>query len=225
MTRNIDNSLDKLNELLATMSGLVETAIEASTTAWKSKNIIRIKEVFKIEENVNDTHKKIDLECLKLLALHQPMAFDLRLIIAAIKINTDLERMVDLAVNIAQITEYYLTTLLRIEPLDLVQMANKVRLMVTQALDSFVKKDVEMAIDVLRRDDFVDELKRKIFSEMLEKMKLDNSLVDEGLHNILIAKNLERIADHATNIAEDVVFVISGKDIRHPSLKRSKNGK
>lgn len=223
MTRHMDIYLDELHELLAVMAGYVEQAIEASTAAWKQRNIARTKDVYVIEDKVNQAHKKVDAECVKLLALQQPMASDLRLIVAIIKVNTDLERMVDLAVNIANTTEYYLKNPPLVQTVDLVQMTDKVRFMVREALDALVRNNKELAADVLSRDDFVDALKKKIIDEMLDSMKADSAVIEQALNVILIAKNLERIGDHATNIAEDVIFTISGDDVRHSYPPGKKN--
>lgn len=152
---------------------------------------------------------------MKLLALQQPLAADLRLIIAIIKINTDLERMGDQAVNIAHNAERYLKEK-PIKPLvDLPIMFSEVRFMVGEALDAFVKTDLALAKDVLTRDDQVDSLKHKIFKDVLEVIKVESQGIEAGLCLILIARNLERIGDHSTNIAEDVIFAITGEDVRH----------
>ena len=215
MKRHIDVSLRELKEKLIGMAGNVERAIAAATDALQSRNLEKIQDVFEIEKKVNQAHIDVDDACVKLLALQQPLAADLRLIIAIIKINTDLERMGDQAVNIAHNTEHYI----KAEPLkplvDLPKMFEEVRFMVREAIDSFVKRDVVTARDVLVRDDNVDALKAKIFDDVVAAMRQDPSKIDQGLALILIARNLERIGDHATNIAEDVIYAISGTDIRH----------
>ncbi len=197
------------------MAGLVEQAIECATQAWRQRSAAKIRDVYAIEMKVNQAHLEVDDACVKLLALQQPMAKDLRFIISIIKINTDLERMVDLAVNIANNCEYYLRTppLFPIE--DLNDMSDEVRVMVREALDAFVKLDEKLARGVLLRDDRVDAYKRKIFDDVLGFMKRDPGAVEQGLNVILIAKNLERVGDHATNVGEDVIFMSSGQDVRH----------
>lgn len=215
MKRHIDIAIRELKEKLIAMAGQVERAIAAATEALQSKSPERIQEVFEIEKKINQAHIAVDDACVKLLALQQPLAADLRLIIAVIKINTDLERMGDQAVNIAHNTQRYIAR----EPLkplvDLPKMFEEVRFMVREAIDSFVKRDPVFARDVLRRDDAVDALKAKIFDDVVAHMRQDPSKIDQGLALILIARNLERIGDHATNIAEDVIYAISGDDIRH----------
>jgi phosphate transport system protein len=215
MERHFDASLRNLKEKLLTMAGYVEHAIEAATEAMTTRNPAKIEEVYEIEKKVNESHLAVDASCVKLLALQQPFAADLRLIVAIIKINTDLERMGDQAVNIAHNAEHYLKEP-PLKPLvDLPKMFEEVRLMVRYALDAFVRRDEATARDVLLRDDHVDELKVKIFDDVLAAMKKDPSKIDVGLALILMARNLERIGDHATNIAEDVIYAVSGDDIRH----------
>ncbi len=215
MERHFDTSLRELKEQLVTMAGQVERAIENATLALQNRDLGKIQDVYEIEKKVNQSHIQIDSACLKLLALQQPLAADLRLIIAIIKINTDLERMGDQAVNIAHNAERYLKEK-PIKPLvDLPIMFTEVRFMVGEALDAFVKTDLALAKDVLTRDDQVDSLKHKIFKDVLEVIKVESQGIEAGLALILIARNLERIGDHATNIAEDVIFAITGEDVRH----------
>ncbi|MFM8270455.1 MAG: phosphate signaling complex protein PhoU, partial [Pseudomonadota bacterium] len=162
-----------------------------------------------------------DAECLKLLATQQPLASDLRFLLSVVKINTDLERMADQAVNIANNTEYYLKHAPYSDLNDLIRMSEIVRELVKQAIDAFINSDSTLAKMVLDADDEVDHLKDKVFKNALEAMKQETNEVEQGLNVILIARNLERIGDHATNIAEDVIFTVSGKDIRHsPSRKK-----
>ena len=218
MERNFDHSLRDLKENMIQMANHVEKSIEIATTALQEKNLEKLKEVYSVEGKINLLHKKLDEQCLNLLALQQPMAKDLRLIIAMIKANTDLERMGDQAVNIAHSGERYLSGT-SIRPLvDLPHMAGEVRRMVRGAIDSFVQQNEVLAEEVLKLDDSIDSLKRKIFDDVIAHMKQHPEHIDQGLSLILIARNLERLGDHATNIAEDVIFVTSGKDIRHASL-------
>ena len=215
MIRHFDTSLRELKEQLVTMAGLVEKAIEEATLGLEGSQQERFLNVYELEKKINQCHIQVDSVCLKLLALQQPLAADLRLIIAIIKINTDLERMGDQAVNIAgNATEYVKNPPLK--PLvDLPVMFKEVRFMVREALDSFVKNDLSLARDVLKRDHQVDGLKHKIFKDVLEHLKTHANQVEQGLTLILIARNLERIGDHSTNIAEDVIFAITGDDVRH----------
>ena len=157
----------------------------------------------------------IDDRCLKLLATQTPLAVDLRLITSAMKINADLERIGDQAVNIAE-SVLVLIPQPPLKPLiDIPRMAEIAEKMIRDALDAFVKKDAELARDVLRRDDEVDELKDQVFRELLTYMMADPGTIQRALSLILISRHLERIADHATNIAEDVIFIVEAKDVRH----------
>jgi phosphate transport system protein len=218
--RNIDAGLSNLNQRLLTMAGYVEQGVEFATDGWRFRNLAKVQEVYGIEQKVNQAHLEVDAACVQLLALQQPMAADLRFIVSCIKINNDLERMVDLAVNIANNTEFYLQNPQAIHVEDLSQMSDEVRVMVREVLDAFVKTDERLARRVLSRDDRVDAYKRKIVEDCLSEMKRDPKNIEQGMNLIFIAKNLERIGDHATNIAEDVIFSVSGKDIRHSEVHR-----
>jgi phosphate transport system protein len=221
MERHFDVSLLKLKENLVSMAGLVEKAIETAKYAIETGKVSSLQNVFELEKKVNQSHIEIDGTCLKLLALQQPLAADLRLIVAIIKINTDLERMGDQAVNIALNAQRYLKQAPLGSLTDLSLMFSESQIMVREAIDSFVKTDEALARNVLSRDDQVDALKHKIFKDTLGLLKSPNTTtpgeppIEQGLTLILIARNLERIGDHATNISEDVIFAITGEDIRH----------
>lgn len=215
MHRKFDSELKQLKEKILKMGGLVEAAIEAATQALISRNVEGLKVVHEYENQINKLHIEIDELCLNILALQAPLAADLRLILAAIKINTDLERMGDQSVNIAYSSEHYLTKSPVKSELNLSGMAAQVRQMVRSSLDSFVKEDVALAQRILKEDDIVDEQKREIFQQMKREMKQNPDLISSCLDMILVARNLERLADHATNIAEDVIFVYTGQDVRH----------
>lgn len=220
--RTLDVGLDELRHRLMVMSGYVEVALESAIQAWRARNTDRLKQVYEIEDKVNDCHVSIDDACLKLLATQQPMASDLRLILSIVKINSDLERMVDQAVNIANNAEYYLKAPPAIQLVELSSMADEVKWMVKASIDAVVKSDETLAHEVCLRDDKVDDFKDRIFRNILGQIKQDPSLVEQGFNLILIARNLERIGDHATNIAEDVIFTVSGEDIRHGAKSEPK---
>lgn len=222
MERHFDNSLRALKEKLILMAGKVEESLELVTSALVERNIQKLQNVDKIETEINLAHVEVDESCVQLLATQQPMAADLRLIVAVIKINSDLERMGDQAINIANNGRRYLDQT-PLKPLvDLPIMAQNVRIMVRNALDSFVHKDSALAHHVLSSDDSVDELKNKIFRDVIDLTKAAPEKFEQGLNLILIARNLERIGDHATNIAEVVIFAISGQDIRHSGANHKK---
>lgn len=223
MDRSIDSGLAKLKEKLLLMGGYVEKAIEEATQALIESQPNRFDRVYEFETTINQLHKEVDEDCLKLLATQSPMAADLRLILAVIKINTDLERMGDQAVNISYNGAEYLKQPPLKPLIDIPRMAEEARFMVREALDSFVRKDAVLARDVVSRDDAVDAMKNQIFRELLTYMMADPKKIEQALCLILIARNLERVADHATNIAEDVIFVVSGEDIRHGGSSSTSN--
>jgi phosphate transport system protein len=219
MERHFDAELRALKEQILAMGGAVEEAIEAATQALIQREPERFERVFELEKGINQAHLEVDEACLKLLARQSPLAADLRLVIAIIKINTDLERMGDQAVNIAHNGKRYLQEAPLKPLIDLPRMAKDVRFMVREALDAFVKQDLAMAQDVLDRDDSVDQLKNQIFRELITYMLGDPRAIERAICLILVARNLERVGDHATNIAEDVIFAISGKDVRHGGIR------
>lgn len=215
MDRSIDAGLARLKDKLLLMGGYVEKAIEEATLGLVEAKPERFARVHEFEKTVNQLHKEVDEDCLNLLATQSPLAKDLRTILAVIKINTDLERMGDQAVNISYNAVEYLRAP-PIKPLiDIPRMAEQARFMVREALDAFVRTDLKLAEDVLFRDDEVDKLKDQIFRELMTYMISEPKRIEQGLNLILIARNLERVGDHATNIAEDVIFIGTGKDIRH----------
>jgi phosphate transport system protein len=221
MERHFDVYLRELKGQLISMAGLVEKAIETAILGLQTNDPGKFTEVDQIETKINHCHISVDEACLRLLALQQPLATDLRLIVAILKINTDLERMGDQAVNIARNAEHYIAGK-PVKPLiDLPLMFDEVRVMVRKALDSFVRQDQSLAREVLQSDDAVDSLKHKIFMSVLDRLKKSPDLFEQGIELILIARNLERIGDHATNIAEDVIFAITGEDVRHSGKKEN----
>ena len=215
MERQIDIEIRALKELILMMGGCVEKAIEEATQALILREPQRFQKVYELEKTINEHHILVDEACVKILATQSPLAADLRWIVATIKINTDLERMGDQAVNISHNGERYLTEPALKPLIDLPRMAGEVRQMVRSCLDAFVRKDLDLAEKVLEQDDIVDGLKNEIFDELRQYMVTDSTSVSRALNLILIARNLERLGDHATNIAEDVIYALTGKDIRH----------
>jgi phosphate transport system protein len=215
MYRHFETELKDLKDQILAMGGHVEKAIEAATQALFQRQARLCTEVFDLEAKINRQHIEVDESCLELLARQSPLAADLRLVIAILKISTDLERMGDQAVNIAYNTRDYLEGESIADPGDIPRMASLVRAMVRDSLDAFVRQDRELAQAVLIQDDTVDELKDKVFEELIHYMSAHPNNVERALDLILIARNLERLGDHATNIAEDVIFAVTGDDIRH----------
>lgn len=215
MERTLDVMLDDLKKMILSMGGYVEKALSHATLALMNRQVELFKEVHEIEKKINEAHIHVDNACVSVLAKQGPVAKDLRLILSIIKINTDLERMGDQSVNIAFTGKDYLSRDSQTNLQDIARMTEIVRTMVKEALDSFVKGDIEQARRILAMDDEVDELKNRVFRELQEHMKKAPQDVEASLDLILIARNLERLGDHATNIAEDVIFACTGKDIRH----------
>lgn len=175
-----------------------------------------LEEVFKNEEEVNHLQIEIDDMAMKLLALRQPMAIDLRFIAASIKINSELERIADQAVNVCQNTQVLLKYPLLKPLIDIPRMAEIAQKMLNDSLEAFVNRDPDQAQVTLAEDDKLDSLKDQLFRELLTYMISDPSTIQRALCLILISRNLERIGDHATNICEDVIYMVQGRDIRHP---------
>ncbi len=215
MERHVDTELRELKQKILAMGGLVEKAIEESTQALLLRDAQRFDRVHELEKEVNRAHIAVDEACLQILARQSPLAADLRLVVAVIKINTDLERMGDQAVNISHNGKRYISEPPLKPLIDLPRMSEQVKVMVRDALDAFVRGDLALAERVLSLDDQVDALKNQIFRELITYMIGDPKAIERALNLILIARNLERLGDHATNIAEDVIFAITGKDVRH----------
>jgi phosphate transport system protein len=215
--RHFQQELEQLKGKLLAMSALVESAIFRSITAVVQRDRKLAEEVLQSESRVNQMEIEIDDQATSLLALQQPMAGDLRLITSVIKINTDLERMGDLAVNIAR-QALALMDEPPVQPLiDIPYIGGLVQSMLRMALDAFVAKDAELARRVLASDDVVDNLRTAFFQELVSFMQREPTHIPQALQLLSIVRNLERIADHSTNLAEDVLFFVQGIDVRHQS--------
>ncbi len=222
--RHFIEELDELQKKLLEMGGLVESGVHNSVLSLTEHNETLAQEVLRNEARINQMEIEVDDFAVGLMALYQPMARDLRFLTAAIKINADLERMGDLAVNIV---ERALSLIYQppVKPLiDIPQMAKLVESMVRRSLDAFVKRDPELARTVLLSDDAVDELRDAIYHELIGFMERDSRTVSRAVDLMFVARNLERIADHATNIAEDVLYLVQGVDVRHHAEARSSQG-
>jgi len=215
METHFHQELKKLKENLLKMAGLAEQAISNAIAALVQRDSALAEKTIKEDEKINELELLIDDQCLKLLALHQPMAADLRFITSAMRINTELERIGDQAANIAQ-----RAILLNQEPqlkpyIDIPRMAQISQSMVKDVLDAFVKGDADLARRVCERDDEVDGLNDQVFRELLTYMMADPKTITRAAHLIIVSRCLERIADHATNIAEGVIFMVKGLVIKH----------
>lgn len=219
---HFQQELAALKERLLAMGGLAEERVRAAIQGLVERDMAVTQAVLSGDEPLNQLHIEIDRRSFQLLALHQPMAVDLRMIVAAVKINTDLERVGDLAVNIAEAAVRYL----RVPPvkklIDIPRMAQIAQVMLRDALDAFVKGDTALAQQVLDRDDELDTLKTQIFRELLTYMLQDPGTIEPSLDLILVSRHLERIGDHATNVAEDVIFMVSARDVRHHAAEAAR---
>jgi phosphate transport system protein len=215
VVRHFQEELEQLKTRLLEMGGLAEEQVRVAIKALVERDQGLIDRTLSGDEPLNAMHIEIDNRCFTLLALYQPMAADLRAIVAAVKINTDLERVGDLAVNIAEAARRYSQRPPVKKLIDIPRMAGIAQGMLRDALDAFVRRDTELAQRVLNEDDKLDGLKTQIFRELLTYMLQDPSTIEPALELILISRHLERIGDHATNVAEDVIFIVSARDVRH----------
>ena len=218
MERLIDSKIEELKRHILVMSGNVELALSEVTTALTKRDVSRFKRVHELEDKINEEHVGVDNLCVQILARESPLANDLRLIMSIIKINTDLERMGDQATNIAYTAQDYLGRAPLKQITTIVEMSALVREMVRLSLDSFVRGDVELARKILLKDDEVDDHKNNIIRDLTQHMKASPQDVDSSMDVILMARNFERLGDHATNIAEDVIYAVTGKDVRHGGI-------
>ncbi len=218
--RHFIEELEQLKTKLLEMSALVESSIQRSISAVTQKDRTAAEEVFRTEARINAIEIEIDEFAINLLALQQPMAADLRLIVAALKINTDLERMGDLAVSIAERALSLIDGPVIKPMIDIPHISGLVQSMVRKALDAFVMRDPDLARSVLASDDAVDSLRTACYHELVSFMESDPEHIQQALHLLVVTRNLERIADHSTNIAEDVLFLVKGVDVRHHAEAR-----
>ncbi len=215
MPTTFHQELANLKTKLLEMSALVEESLKDTILAFNKRNTYLAHCVIDKEEVIDRLENEIDHQCLKLLALQQPMAIDLRFITTAMRINIDLERMGDQAVNIAERIVLLTGEPFAIKPLGLNRMAGHCQDMLREAIDAFVNQDTHIAASVCARDDAIDNLYLKVVCDILQHMMNEPSTITQGVHLLIIALNLERIADLATNIAEEVIFMVEGRVIRH----------
>ncbi|MCL5063365.1 MAG: phosphate signaling complex protein PhoU [Nitrospiraceae bacterium] len=213
-----DEELLRLNEMVLKMGAMVESSINDSVRSLVERDDTLANTVIERDHQINTLDVQIDEECIRLIALMQPMAGDLRFITTTMKITTDLERMGDQAVNIAErALELNKEPILK-PYIDIPHMSRIAQGMTRDALDAFVRRDKKLAMDVIMRDDEVDDLKYGIFEELISFMVRDPNTVSRAMRVTFVAQYLERIADHATNIAEMVIYLAAGKIIRHMAL-------
>ena len=208
-------NLGDLRERLLVMAGMAEQAIQRSIEAYSTRDLSICELVFRSEPAINRLEREIDQMALDLLAMEQPMAVDLRFILSVIRINADLERVGDQAVNIA-IRVREMGAFANIDlPVDIPRLASLAQAMVRKALQAFIEADADLAQSVLQLDDQVDEMNDAAFASLSGLIRERSDLTPQSLNALIIARNLERVGDHATNIAEDVIFWVRGADVRH----------
>ena len=221
MDTHYQQELNKLKEHLLKMAGLAERAIRNGVEALMNRDTPLAEKTIAADKAINEMEILVDEECLKLLALHQPMAADLRFITSAMRINTELERIGDQAVNIAE-RAVSLNQEPQLKPyIDIPRMAEITQSMVKDVLDAFVNADADLARSVCERDDQVDSLNDQVFRELLTYMIADSKTITRAVHLIIVSRCLERIADHATNIAEGVIFMAKALVIKHHADAKS----
>ena len=215
MPKYLFKEIDKMKEQLVALAKLVQDNLEKSLRSLAEMDESLANEVINNDVAIDRTEVDVEEECLKILALHQPVATDLRFIVGVLKINNDLERISDMAVNIAERTIH----LLKFPPLeipgDLRVMEEKVRWMVSACIQAFVRIDGKLAHKVLLADHTIDELNRSVYDQVKKKMHDDPDHLDAFIELLSVSRQLERAADHCTNIAEDVVYMLGGEIIRH----------
>ena len=215
MSKHLERDLDDLQKDLLALAASVEEAIHKAIRALQERDVPLAEEVIDGDNDIDEEENHVEEECLKVLALHQPVAVDLRRVTAVLLINTDLERMADLAEDIAERAVALAAWPAIPIPADLQRMTDLASSMVRQALDAFVNLDAKLARLVCRLDDEVDRYNKSIIDELIRLMQRSPDMVEPGLSFFSATRHLERIADHATNIAEDVVYLVEGEIIRH----------
>ncbi|MCE1165877.1 MAG: phosphate signaling complex protein PhoU [Bacteroidetes bacterium] len=215
MYHYLEEELDQLKTKVIKMGSLVEEQIDFAMRSLFESNFELAKIVIERDAKVDKYDIKIDKICQRIFALTQPVAVDLRLIMSALKINNDLERIGDIAVNIAERTEPLKDHIELLENMGLLEMAGKVKIIINKTIDSFVNNDHELALGIIRSDDVIDNMEKDIFYRLIAKMEKDPASINPCAHCITLLRHFERLADHATNIAEEVVFLVDAKIIKH----------
>jgi phosphate transport system protein len=215
MTRHFEIEIDQLRTMLIRMGSLVEEQIDCAVRALIQGDMGLVRLVMDRDKIVDEYDTTIDEQCMKIFALTQPVAIDLRLLMAALKINNELERIGDIAVNMCERVESLSGHLKLVRKTQLAEMAEAARKMMKLAIDSFVNNDPKLATEVLLSDDYIDKLDHDTFVLMTKLMKDSPDLIEPAVHIVILSRHLERLADHATNVAEDVIFLVKAKIIKH----------
>jgi phosphate transport system protein len=215
MARHLQREIENLKKKILALSAVVEETVHQAVQALERRDAASSAQIIARDMEVDHAEVDVEEECLKLMALYQPVATDLRFVVAVLKINSDLERIADLAVNIAE-RAVFLADQPRVEiPFDFAGMAEKAKAMLNQSLDALVGLDAALARQVIAADDEVDALNREMYDQVKQGMRQHPEHVDALIHFLSVSRHLERIADHATNIAEDVLYMIDGEIVRH----------
>ena len=215
MSRHLQQDLEEAYQSLLALSGQVEEMIHLSVKALVERDIKTAIQVIGMDQQIDRREVRIEEECLKMLALHQPVAADLRRLTTMMKVNNDLERMADLACNIAERASQLATQTDFPIPSRIPRMAEQTIEMVRGGLKAFINLDIELAFGVIQKDDLVDAANVEVIAELTALMREHSQWVDAGLHCFSASRHLERIADHATNVAEDVIYMVNGVIVRH----------
>ena len=215
MTLLLHKEIERLKKELLALAAIVEELLRKAVRALQTRDAPLAREVMDADERVDNREVELEEDALKIIALHQPVASDLRFIVSVLRINSDLERIGDLAVNIAERARYLAGAEALAVWIDFAPMAEKAQEMLTKSLDAFVNIDTELAKHVLDMDNEVDEMNRRMYCAIYELIRKNPEDVEVLLHLLSASRHLERIADHATNIAEDVIYMIEGVIVRH----------
>ncbi len=219
MTKHFHRELEKIKQRILALGALVEERVQMARTAVDEKDAALAEKIIKNDFEIDEMEVEVEEECLKVLALHQPVAVDLRFLIAVIKINNDLERIGDQAVNIAQRVLTIAKQDIENFVFDYSVMSEKAQVMLKMSLDSLVNLDIDLALKVCTMDDEVDELKDLAYDRIKQAMKSDPNHLGYYINLLLISRHVERLADHSTNIAEEVIYLIEGDIVRHGVLE------
>jgi phosphate transport system protein len=215
VSKHLEREIESLKKLILALSATVEDNVYKAVRSLTERDSVLAEEIIRSDVSIDQTEVAIEEECLKVLALNQPVAGDLRFLVAILKINNDLERMGDLAVNIAERAMFLATREKPDVPLNLPLMAEKTKAMMKKSLDSLMKQDTALAYEVLATDDEIDAMNREMYAQIQNAIRRKPEQLESLIHLLSCSRHLERIADHATNIAEDVIYMIDGVIVRH----------
>jgi phosphate transport system protein len=215
VSKHLEKEIENLKKRILALSATVEDIVHQAVQSLTERNSTLAEKIVENDLKIDEAEVALEEECLKVLALHQPVAGDLRFIVAILKINSDLERIGDLAVNIAERAMFLATTEKPDIPLDLPLMAEKTKAMMKKSLDALMKRDAKLAYEVLETDDEIDAMNRDMYVRIQDTIHRKPQHLESLIHLLSCSRHLERIADHATNIAEDVIYMIDGVIVRH----------